>query len=687
MKALLKVMPILLLVASCNALNIDERSDSKQDSDYYVVKANYTGFSPESGEPLLSTYAPVWVYKAIACLCNGSVLQAGQDYPDIFINKSTGTFGDVDDPFSGDYLYYSQYQGKSTEGRLLYSDPVSIKSTPWARRDANVRMINYNGKTYAMLMAKTKVYVAEYNSGSVSFGSSWSTTVDIAGVANSVNCADVRVSDGVVEIYYLCADGTAKSETMEDVYQGYYDAYGSWRGNIGNAVLFRCRIDLASWTQVGAAEQLAIGQELIQMPQGLAIFEDKANNKIGLLYGNKFGVLKYAPVDNPGAVVFVKDKNGRELINHSLINGMMTIPQQGTGSRTDFVTSGEGAFCHYRFTGAYDRSGAPVFNAPEELLSRNHPLYSGSLSVPTVVDWDNDGVLDIISGNSEGRILFFKNYGSNKTPAFGNGDPLYSCGEEVKFHAGYFEVQGPDDGGAWGYICPNVIDWDGDGILDIVTSSNATRIEIMLGNGSGTLDCLGPRMILTLGGSELWGMWRVRPAVTRVDGEIYLAFMDTDDAVHLYRKVSLTSVEDCGQLKMTDGNIITGHRANASTSLGERGRAKLEFADWDGDGVTDLLIGTPGHASFPNPTSGLPEFATQTALHVLFLRNAGTNANMVFEYPKQFQFKHKKVTLGSHAQSPSVCYLGNCTSGPNLLVGCESGRFYFYNRGDLNYLY
>ena len=686
MRVLIKALPVLLLAVSCRTLVPDTKPETPRGPDFYDVKVSYSGFAPVSGEPLFSTYAPIWIYKAIACRVNGSFLATGKEYPDIFINKATGTFGDIDDPDAGGFLYYSRYQGKSTDGRLLYADPVFIKNCPWSRGDSNVRILNVGGQITAFLLGRSAINVAEFNSSSLSFGTEWQRNITISGFSEAVRAADlIDIGNNMADVYYLCGDGTAKSETMEDVNQGYYDAYGSWRGVIGNGVLYRCRIDLSNWSQVGTAERLAEGQKLIEMPQGITVFYDKASGKRGLIYGNKFGVIKYAPIDDPGNVSFLSDSHGKELINPSLISGMMTFPSV-SGSRTDLVTSGEGAFFYYRFTGSYDEFGAPVFEPAEELICRDHPAYSGSLCVPSVVDWDKDGVLDIISGNSEGRILFFKNYGTDAIPAFGEGQPLMSCGEVLRHHAGYFEVQGPDDGGAWGYICPNVIDWDGDGILDIVFSSNSSRVEVMLGNGSGTLDCLGPRMIITLGGAELWGMWRVRPGVTRIGTDIYLAFMDTDNAVHLYRKVSLTSVEDCGQLKMTDGNIITGHRANAGSTLGERGRSKLEFADWDGDGIIDLLIGTPQHSSFPNPTSGLPEFASQKALHVLYFRNAGSNNDMVFEYPKEFQFKQKKVTLGGHAQSPAVCRLGDCTNGPNLLVGCESGRFYFYKRSDLNFI-
>ena len=83
---------------------------------------------------------------------------------------------------------------------------------------------------------------------------------------------------------------------------------------------------------------------------------------------------------------------------------------------------------------------------------------------------------------------------------------------------------------------------------------------------------------------------------------------------------------------------------------------------------------------------GLPYHAAGIrSFNVIYLRNAGTDKDMVFEYPVQYKFLDREVNLGSHAQSPCICNLGDTSYGPNLLVGCESGRFYFYSHKDLHF--
>lgn len=62
-------------------------------------------------------------------------------------------------------------------------------------------------------------------------------------------------------------------------------------------------------------------------------------------------------------------------------------------------------------------------------------LYAGKNPVPTAVDWDGDGRIDIVSGNAYGNILFFKNVGTNRLPAWLPGEPLRAGGITIQVWA------------------------------------------------------------------------------------------------------------------------------------------------------------------------------------------------------------------------------------------------------------
>lgn len=654
-----------------------------------VTYATYTGTAPVSGQPLKATVengiAALACPKAISYFVTGASHSSAFGYPDLFWEYNGGTF-----ELAG-HAFHTTYAGKSKDGRLIYTKPADgiIKDTPWSKGNRTERVMKINGETVAVNFTSDKINVVKYNSSTKSFGSAYNYTNSISGLPNGPLAFDIVLENNrTAVVYSLHQDGTAYQESHEYVEQGYYDALGFWRGNIGGCFLYSFRIDVSTWTQTGGNAVKLSNENLMYMPNGMCYFHDAATGKQGVIACGKFGALNFVPLDDPTQVTGLTDGKDNPLIYSGICHNMISMPEAEGNNRTDMIISGEGAPYRFCFTGKYDSNGAPVFKE-ELVLSEKNDLYCGSLCVPSVVDWDKDGVLDIVAGNSEGRIVLYRNFGTDAAPAFGDPVFLQSCGEEIHFRAGYYEVQGPDDGASWGYICPNVIDWNQDGILDVVTSSASSRYEVMLGTGSGTADCLGPRQTITCDGVELWGPWRQRPGAAEIDGELYMMIFDTDDYLHLYRRISNTAVADCGLVLLEDGQRISSHYTPTAdnTSLGYQGRTKIELCDWDGDGDLDVLVGTPKQGCLPFPHKGLPHNGKNNQPHVVYFENIGSNTDFVLKYPKQMTYldPNSKFALGSHAQSPAGCALGDVKGGINLLIGTESGRMYFLSHKDVRY--
>ena len=631
-----------------------------------------------SGKPVMSSdpegVAPLGVLQAIASLPAGSAyLHDTDSNPSLFILAGVGT------PAARG-LYCATMEGiRKPGGELVFGRPVKIKAYWGKPKNMPVYgcVFNYKGGVLS-LWAESQESLAMASYDPETRELSKFASIPVEGLAGVHSISALELADGTLEVTAIAGDGSRyRTDRAKD--ESWYDGALIYKGDIAKGGL---RKMILKDPVKGGSFKEASAVSWMVAPTGVGRISDAFMGADGYLVVNRFGVLGWQEASSAKTPrCRVRDDSGRQVM-YPANGAKMSILRLRSGENI-VVMGGEGKRVSCRFEGMGDRG--PLLSQPLTVLQRGGSLYTGSLGVPEVVDWDGDGNLDIVCGNSEGRLMLFRNSGSNSQPAYSSfAEPLLCEGEEVCIRPGYIGVQGPFEA-VWGYMCPSVFDWNGDGRPDIVFSDARGKLEVMLNTGAASGMELRRQYALKEDGLEIKGLWRVKPAVAEIGGKVCVVNLDGEGALHKWWKVDDESLADGGQLLLKSGKPITAHPASAGRD-GVIGRVKINLCDWDGDGDQDLILGTPQTSCLPHPEKGIPNgfVLKQLMLQVFYMENVGNDENPRFADPVGFRVKGEDLNLGVHANAPEPCLLGNVSSGPNLLVGCESGRLFWIDRRDLS---
>ncbi len=277
-----------------------------------------------------------------------------------------------------------------------------------------------------------------------------------------------------------------------------------------------------------------------------------------------------------------------------------------------------------------------LFSRPEKIPYKQE-FYSGRTNQWKLADYDGDGVYDLLIGASDwreygwddaynaqgewtngplhGYVYWVKNLGTNEKPRYGHAEHLMAAGRPVD---------------VYGKPSPNLVDWDGDGDLDLLCGEFLDRITLFENTGTRTSPRYAAGRFLKVNGRVLH-LELEMPEVVVYDWD-----SDSDPDI---------------VVGMEDGRVLLVE----NTGPDDRGMPLLAppvyfrqqarwvmcgalstpcAVDWDGDGDQDLISGnTAGFLEFFENLGGgaTPRWAAPvrlTAGDTVFRTMAGNNLSI-----------------------------------------------------------
>src|SRR5690606_3017774 len=130
----------------------------------------------------------------------------------------------------------------------------------------------------------------------------------------------------------------------------------------------------------------------------------------------------------------------------------VALDWDGDGDIDLIVGDEDGRVAWVENTGRF-ADGVPQFLPPRYFQQQADELKFGALATPVGFDWDGDGDIDIISGNTAGHIGWFENLSGPgvETPRWAAPRLLEADGKVIRIQAGSNgSIQGPCEA-KWGY--------------------------------------------------------------------------------------------------------------------------------------------------------------------------------------------------------------------------------------------
>ena len=190
------------------------------------------------------------------------------------------------------------------------------------------------------------------------------------------------------------------------------------------------------------------------------------------------------------------------------------------------------------------------------------------------MDWNNDGLHDLVVGSADGSVHLFLNTADNSNPILDSGNPVLVGGTPIAVGI---------------RATPIVDDWNEDGKKDLLVGNFDGNILIFLNEGTDSAPVFNTSFNLQVGGMDFDIGTRAAPRIFDWNGdglkdllvgevEGYLYFMKnvgTNETPHYndFEKILLRSNEPLRYIP------------------GDAPRSRPYITDWNNDGNNDIMIG------------------------------------------------------------------------------------------------
>ncbi len=277
-------------------------------------------------------------------------------------------------------------------------------------------------------------------------------------------------------------------------------------------------------------------------------------------------------------------------------------------------------------------------------------------AAPDVVDWNNDGLNDVVVGHHSGALFVYLNRGVGKNgvvfekgvitrrDGFGSGDtPTWAW----RFNKTNCVCPGP------GRLNPRVVDWDNDGRKDfLIGDGRGAQTRIWRNIGTDAEPAFSTHHIQYLppdGGVRPYHE-TVQPFVADWDGDGNRdLIMGRNRGVYVYQNE--------GTNKAPDFEFDRSHLGEKIRDVFPTERLSPVLVDWDGDGAKDLVVGSQRG-------------------EVWFARNVGSKTQPKFTGYASVSVGGEDVQVGSEARIAVADLDGD--GRDDLLVGAGTGVVWFF---------